>query len=258
MNIDVLKAFLTSRSSIACCLISNDVSQFDPAVRLVGKLCFCARSGKEEVQCVTCKKIDRMEHPDIAIFKPKGHTYVLDQVKEMKNFAEKTAIETSKKLIFIDKAEVLTYLTSNALLKLTEEPAPDTRIFLFTSSAYLLLPTLASRCFRINIGILKRNVESALKSCLPKKPKNAKEMFTFAKEVSKKQGRGDLVVLSLCGIILRKISRLKGLNGIDLEALLRRVYVLNSHVNDKENRGLNVELGIIEALSILGDIKKWG
>lgn len=58
------------------------------------------------------------------------------------------------KAFIVDDAELLDAVGQNALLKLLEEPPPDTYIFLVTSHEDELLPTIRSRCQRVAFGPL--------------------------------------------------------------------------------------------------------
>lgn len=55
-------------------------------------------------------------------------------------------LKSKKKAIIIPRAELLTIEAQNSLLKVLEEPPPDTFFFLATKTQESLLPTVQSRC----------------------------------------------------------------------------------------------------------------
>jgi len=58
------------------------------------------------------------------------------------------------KVFIIDEAELLNAATQNSLLKTIEEPPAGTVVILVTSSEHRLLPTIRSRCQRVQFGVL--------------------------------------------------------------------------------------------------------
>jgi DNA polymerase-3 subunit delta' len=61
------------------------------------------------------------------------------------------------KVFIIDEAELLDEIGQNALLKTLEEPPPGTTIILVTTREDRLLPTIRSRCQRVQFGLLDPN-----------------------------------------------------------------------------------------------------
>jgi len=77
--------------------------------------------------------------------------------------SNETGIESDFKFYIISGAEKLTPEAQNKLLKTLEEPNKSQFYFLCTSSRFLLLPTIVSRCNVIEIGeINKKEIESIL------------------------------------------------------------------------------------------------
>jgi DNA polymerase-3 subunit delta' len=67
-----------------------------------------------------------------------------------------------KKVCIVDGAEKMNTQAANAFLKTLEEPPKDTVIILIVSLATALLPTILSRCQRINFSPLRREVVEGL------------------------------------------------------------------------------------------------
>ncbi len=100
-------------------------------------------------------------HPNIKILKKKidektnkiKNNIVIDQVRELNNFYHETnIIENLPKFILIDSADDLNLNSSNALLKILEEPQANTYFFLISHQPSALLPTIKSRCLKINLS----------------------------------------------------------------------------------------------------------
>ncbi len=100
-------------------------------------------------------------HPNIRILKKKidektnkiKNNIVIDQVRELNNFYHETnIIENLPKFILIDSADDLNLNSSNALLKILEEPQANTYFFLISHQPSALLPTIKSRCLKINLS----------------------------------------------------------------------------------------------------------
>ena len=69
-----------------------------------------------------------------------------EDVRALKSFFSLKSYGGAYKLAIIDDAHCLTAEASNALLKLLEEPPPDSVLMLVTHLPGLLLATIASRC----------------------------------------------------------------------------------------------------------------
>jgi DNA polymerase-3 subunit delta' len=88
--------------------------------------------------------------PDILNFE--GKTSVsINQMRNLKKLAQRKPYFLSKKFALILEAEKLTLPAQNSLLKLLEEPPPNTIIILSCQNEALLLPTVVSRCQIIKI-----------------------------------------------------------------------------------------------------------
>lgn len=70
----------------------------------------------------------------------------IDEARALKEAAERKAVTGGKK-IFIISARGITKEAQNALLKVFEEPPPDTHFFLMVPTMEILLSTLRSRLF---------------------------------------------------------------------------------------------------------------
>src|SRR4051794_11782348 len=107
-------------------------------------------------------------HPDIVEFEPAGASYrVREDVRErILPEAARAPVESERKVLILFEAERLRgnqNEPANALLKTLEEPPARTIVVLVTSVADDLLPTIRSRCQRIDfVPLADETVQAAL------------------------------------------------------------------------------------------------
>lgn len=122
----------------------------------------CRADGAACGECSQCHLVAAGTHPDLLLVtlleeKGKEATQVkVDQIREMIEWASQTAQQGGRKVCLVDPADALNVQASNALLKCLEEPPSGTFICLVTSTPTRLLPTLRSRCRRINCVLPQR------------------------------------------------------------------------------------------------------
>jgi len=74
----------------------------------------------------------------------------VDQVRELGEFMGMTAALSPWRVAVIDTVDELAAAGANALLKMLEEPPPNTLFFLVSHAPGRLLPTIRSRCRRVD------------------------------------------------------------------------------------------------------------
>lgn len=79
---------------------------------------------------------------------------LIDQIREAQVFLNKTSSLNSYKVVIIYQAHLMNLNASNCCLKILEEVPKNSLIFLITSSASSLLPTITSRCAKLYINEL--------------------------------------------------------------------------------------------------------
>ncbi len=104
--------------------------------------------------------LDNNSHPNIKILNKKldektsrvRNNITIDQIRELNNFFTETSlIDNFPKFILIDSADDLNISSSNALLKILEEPKKNTYFFLISHHHSSLLPTIKSRCLKLQL-----------------------------------------------------------------------------------------------------------
>jgi hypothetical protein len=80
----------------------------------------------------------------------------IDQVRQLKALLQHTSSEGSK-IAAIYQADCMNISSSNASLKILEEPSANTYIFLISSKAKNILPTIKSRCYKLRFDYVQAN-----------------------------------------------------------------------------------------------------
>ncbi len=153
-------------------------------------------------QCSVCLAVQRLEHPNFHLILPlptrpktmreKKYTDILrdralqrienpyreityspelstlpiigiDQIRSMKQEVILKVAGSQHRLFLVSQADKLTLSAANSLLKLLEEPPPNTLLILTTSLPSQLLNTIVSRCQMIRFDTLQEEtIENAL------------------------------------------------------------------------------------------------
>src|SRR6185295_14604517 len=115
-------------------------------------------------ECSSCKRIakstfprfsdaddnkERMiwsEHGDVAMVRPYLQIIRVKPIRELEREANFRPFEGAARVFIIEDAEYLNDSSSNALLKVLEEPPPTSHLILTTTNPTALLATIRSRC----------------------------------------------------------------------------------------------------------------
>jgi len=134
-------------------------------------------------ECPNCKRIAAGNFSDVQVVglakangeESRARTEIsIEQVRELQHVASLAPFEGKSRVFIIDQAERLSQEAGNALLKTIEEPPPGVVFILLVSSEEALLPTVVSRCQRLELRPLApEEVEGALrgKNVAPEKAK---------------------------------------------------------------------------------------
>ena len=103
--------------------------------------------------CPECALSRGGSHPDLHwLRKPEDKKSIgVDQVREACDELAMTSMRGGYRVAIITPASIMTIAAQNALLKTLEEPAPRTLLVLVTARPSQLLPTLRSRCQRVEV-----------------------------------------------------------------------------------------------------------
>ncbi len=96
--------------------------------------------------CHSCRLFLSQNHPDVFLLEKDGREILVEDIRQIKEFAYKSAYYGKRKFVLIDDAEAMNDVAANAFLKVLEEPPGDTVFVLVGSRMERLLPTIRSRC----------------------------------------------------------------------------------------------------------------
>lgn len=102
-------------------------------------------------KCKHCQLLASNNYPDHITLSTDKNSLGVDSVRKISQFFEKTAHLGHAKTALIIDADLMTVSAANALLKTLEEPTPNSFIILTTEQRETLLPTIISRCRKIDI-----------------------------------------------------------------------------------------------------------
>lgn len=109
-------------------------------------------------RCSHCRRITDGKYADVIALglaqNPEAKTKTeigIDQIKDMQKTASLPPYEGSHKVFIINGAEYLSPEASNRLLKILEEPPSRVLFLLLTANERLLLPTVVSRCHKLEL-----------------------------------------------------------------------------------------------------------
>jgi len=96
--------------------------------------------------------IKNNSHPNFHLIDMLDEKKVIEisQIREMINYANKSSFNNKEKIIFIDNVENLNLNSSNALLKIVEEPNENVMFILIFDNSKKILQTVKSRCLKFN------------------------------------------------------------------------------------------------------------
>lgn len=104
-------------------------------------------------RCLPCQRIgEEMRHADVVVLcPPSGADIGIDRIRELQHTASLKPFEGRHRVFIIDGAEALSREAANCLLKTLEEPPPGVYLILLATSEGRLLPTIRSRCQRVEL-----------------------------------------------------------------------------------------------------------
>jgi len=197
-------------------------------------------------------------HPDIRTLpadKTKK-TIGIDEIRGIEKFLNIKPLKLPIKILIINSAQDLTLQAQNALLKTLEEPPQNSKIILELQNSERLLPTIISRCKKINLG-----AKNLVDETTPEHNEQVK-LFIQLLEASKGQ-RLDFIEQNRQKITDKEYAL--GLLNI-WQSVLRDKMILNitpksSNILNKQNKSLIEKLGLdnhhtIDLINLADSLKK--
>ena len=161
---------------------NSGIGKFDFAQRLAQSLlCLSPQSDGEPCgTCASCSWYAQGNHPDFRLLTPeqdtdaesevstskkttkKSQQISVVQVRELAEFLSLSSHQSSGlRIVLIHPAEALNTASANALLKMLEEPPEGVVFILVSHQLKRLLPTIISRCHKIDMPMPERPVALA-------------------------------------------------------------------------------------------------
>lgn len=104
--------------------------------------------------CRSCRHITDGIHPDMIQINPQKNTIRIAQIRTLLGMLAMKPYNATHRVVIIAQADCMNREAGNALLKILEEPPPDTILILTAQCREDLLPTIASRCRHIRFNAL--------------------------------------------------------------------------------------------------------
>lgn len=82
----------------------------------------------------------------------------IDQIRALEDFVNIGSHRHGRRVVLIDRVELMTTAAANALLKILEEPTEGLHFILVSNAWRKLLPTLRSRCQKIQLGLPETSI----------------------------------------------------------------------------------------------------
>lgn len=119
--------------------------------------------------CRTCKQIEEMKHPDLAIIQSlddegtgkEGGTLKVDQIRELQRTLNLKPYQSQYRVAVFLRFHEANDNAANALLKTLEEAPPHAILLLTADNPEALLPTITSRCEILRLRPLSLEAVSA-------------------------------------------------------------------------------------------------
>ncbi len=123
------------------------------------------------LKCLACRWTGQGTHPDLRVTQPDSETEAeeegepkqkstakapstqirIAQIRALQEWVIMSSHRNGMRIAILARAEAMNVSTANALLKTLEEPPPRTLIMLVSNDAAKLLPTIVSRCQRVDL-----------------------------------------------------------------------------------------------------------
>ena len=119
--------------------------------RIIAKAvnCLDLQEGDPCNSCAICQTINDGRFMDIIELDAASNRGI-DEIRDIRDKVNFATVQGQRKVYIIDEAHMLTDAASNAFLKTLEEPPPHVIFVLCTTEAHRILPTIISRCQRLD------------------------------------------------------------------------------------------------------------
>lgn len=125
----------------------------------VAKALFCRQLEADACgTCLSCRRIEAGNHPDVLLISPEGASIKIDQIRALQKEMALRAVESAQKVYILEHVDKMTTQAANSLLKFLEEPPSGVVAMLLTENSHSILPTILSRCQIITFSPLSMDI----------------------------------------------------------------------------------------------------
>ena len=148
VNESFRRAFLSQRLAHAYLFVGPPGSGRKAFARTLAQALFC-ETGEPCGDCPSCRSIAHDNHADLRVYSSTGQraSIDIDAVRELGQLDRRR--HRGFRVWIVEDCERMAVPASNALLKTLEEPSARTLLILIAPSTGSILPTLVSRCQRV-------------------------------------------------------------------------------------------------------------
>ena len=107
------------------------------------------------------KEGDALDEDELKNLK-KSSVIKVDEIRTVNEFLSKKSFDGNWRVVIIDCADEMNQNAANALLKVLEEPPAKSMLILISHNPNKLLPTIKSRCAKINLNPLSEDIVASL------------------------------------------------------------------------------------------------
>lgn len=119
--------------------------------------------GGHDDDCITCKRINNLNHPDVIYIRPEGTEVKVDQIREIHEKAAYKSADGNGQVFIIQGADKMNVQASNAFLKFLEEPKQNVTILLLGYTKENLIETIKSRVQVVKLDVRDGFMKEAVK-----------------------------------------------------------------------------------------------
>ncbi len=181
-------------------------------------------------QCVSCRKIKSGNHPDILIVRPSGAFIKIDQIRSLCDTLAMKPYEATTRVVILTQAESMNAAAGNALLKVLEEPPPQTILILTAVQKSELMATIVSRCQHVRFNpIHSQTLEQVLIASHGLDPRDARILSASAYG-----SLGRALALHAAGWLARRKWLLEQLSALDRRPLVETLAIAEHLAQNKD------------------------
>jgi len=148
------RALETERLAHAYILVGSEGSGKRRLARALGQYIFCENRTDDACgSCRACRRIASDAFPDFHWYsRPEGkQQLVVEVIDQLRHDIHLKPLETDRKVFVLEDADKLNAASANKLLKILEEPPPESLLLLLALDVRDFLPTMLSRCHVIRL-----------------------------------------------------------------------------------------------------------